>query len=281
MTTVTPTRGAMLPVNRPVLLFRAFLRRDFEIALSYRLPFAVDLFQSVLSMAFLYFLARVVGHKVVAEANLRVGYFGFAVIGTIMVGILTVSLASFSKRIRTDQMTGTLEVLFSMPTPPWLAVLESASYQVIYAIITSILSFLLAFWFGLRFHMTLATGMVALADFVGVLVIFSALGMGLAAFVMVFKRGETLTTLLIGGLSLIGGVLYPVSLLSAPLRHLADILPFTWALEVMRAALLGATSDLHLLLAVWVVAVVITPISVWVFNVSLAHAKRKGAVGQY
>jgi ABC-type multidrug transport system permease subunit len=225
-------------------LLRAFLRRDFGIALSYRVPFVVDAFQSVLTVAFLYFLARVVGHKVIAATGLKVSYFGFAVIGSVLIGILTVSLASFSRRIRTDQMTGTLEVLFSLPPRPWLVVLSSASYQVIYAIITSAITLAVSFWLGLRFHVTGLSIGVALADF-------------------------------------IGGVLYPVQDLSHPLRIIADLLPFTWALEVMRAALLGAQSDLIRLAEVWAVTIVAFPVSIWVFSYALTHAKKKGTVGQY
>jgi ABC-2 type transport system permease protein len=268
-------------VTRPLVLFGAFLRRDFNLALSYRLPFVVDLFQSVLSVAFLYFLARVVGHNVTAAVGLHVSYFGFAAIGTIMIAILTAALASFSRRIRTDQMTGTLEVLFSMPVPPWLVVLASATYQVIYALVSAGITLAIAVGLGLHFHVTGLSVGVGVADFIGAMVIFCSLGIGLAAFVMVFKRGETVTTLLIGALSLIGGVLYPVSVLSTPLRYLADILPFTWALEVMRAALLGAQSDMVRLGEVWIVAILLFPIAVWVFGVALTMAKKKGSVGQY
>jgi ABC-2 type transport system permease protein len=281
MTAFPVSEIAPRSVARPLLLLRAFLRRDFGMALSYRFPFVVDLLQSVLSVTFLYFLARVVGHKVLAESGLKIGYFGFAVIGTVMVAILTVSLASFSRRIRADQMTGTLEVLFSMPAPPWLVVMASATYQVLYALVTAILTLIMAFWLGLRFHVTALSGAVAVADFIGALVIFSSLGMGLAAFVMVFKRGETVTTMLIGALSLVGGVLYPTSLLSTPLRYLADILPFTWALNVMRAALLGGQSDFRLLGGVWLVSLLLCPIAIWVFGKALAQAKKKGTVGQY
>jgi ABC-type polysaccharide/polyol phosphate export permease len=174
-----------------------------------------------------------------------------------------------------------LEVLFSLPPRPWLVVLSSASYQVNYAIITSAITLAVSFWLGLRFHVTGLSIGVALADFIGALLIFSALGVVLAAFVMVFKRGETLTTLLIGGLGLIGGVLYPVQDLSHPLRIIADLLPFTWALEVMRAALLGAQSDLIRLAEVWAVTIVAFPVSIWVFSYALTHAKKKGTVGQY
>jgi ABC-2 type transport system permease protein len=265
----------------PVLLLQAFLKRDWFLALSYRLPFIVDLFQSVLSVTFLFFLARVVGHKIATSSGLQVPYFGFAVIGTLMIGILTVSLASFSKRIRIDQMTGTLEVLFSMPVRPWLVVMASATYQVVYALITSGITLALAFWFGMRFHVTAMSAVVAVVDFIAALVVFGCLGMGLAAFVMVFKRGETVTALLVGALGLVGGVLYPVSSLSTPLRHLADVIPFTWALNAMRDALLGGHADYYQLTKVGVAALVLCPLSLWVFNVALNHAKKLGAVGQY
>ncbi len=197
---ITQSTEGRVVRQRRLVLYKAFLRRDFAMAFSYRLPFVVDIFQSVLSVAFLYFLARVVGHKVLAESQLKVSYFGFAVIGTVMVAILTVNLTSFSKRVRADQLTGTLEVLFSMPVKPWLVILASASYQVIYAMISASLSIGLAFWLGLRFHVTGLSLLVGLGDFVSTMIIFAALGMALAAFVMVFKRGETLTTLLIGAL---------------------------------------------------------------------------------
>jgi ABC-2 type transport system permease protein len=276
-----PTMPGRSTVPKTLPMLGAFLRRDFGLALSYRLPFVVDFLQSVLSVTFLYFLARVVGHKVIAESGLRISYFGFAVVGTIMLGVLTVSLSSFSRRIRTDQMTGTLEMLLSLPARPWLVVLASATYQVVYAIITSSLTLAVAFWLGLRFHVTALSALVALADFLGALITFCSLGMALAAFVMVFKRGETVTSLLIGALGLIGGVLYPVSLLSAPLRYLADALPFTWALDVMRAALLGGQSDLVRLAEVWAVTILLVPIALWVFGVALQHAKKRGTVGQY
>jgi ABC-2 type transport system permease protein len=277
------TNTAEQPVirQRRLVLYRAFLRRDFAMAFSYRLPFAVDIFQSVLSVAFLYFLARVVGHNVLANTHLKVSYFGFAVIGTVMVSVLTVSLTTFAKRVRADQLTGTLEVLFSMPVKPWLVILASASYQVIYSLISASLSIALAFWLGLRFHVTALSLLVGLGDFVSTIIIFIALGMALAAFVMVFKRGETLTTLLIGGLSLIGGVLYPVSLLSTPLRQIAEALPFTWALEVMRAAVLGGEADYLRLVELWAFTIVLYPMAIFIFRHSLARAKRGGSVGQY
>lgn len=268
-------------VPKTLPLLGAFLRRDFGLALSYRLPFVVDFFQSVLSVSFLYFLARVVGHRVIAESGLRISYFGFAVVGTIMLAVLTVSLSSFSRRIRTDQITGTLEMLLSLPARPWMVVLASATYQVVYAIVTSTITLAVAFGLGLRFHVTALSLLVALADFLGALLTFCSLGMALAGFVVVFKRGETVTTLLIGGLGLIGGVLYPVALLSTPLRYLADILPFTWALDVMRAALLGGQSDLVRLAEVWAVSILLCPIALWLFGVALRQAKKKGTVGQY
>ena len=280
MTAVEVSPGPESAV-RPLTLLRAFLRRDFGIALSYRLPFAFDLFQSILSVAFLYFLARVVGHKVLAATGLTISYFGFAVIGTTMVAVLTVSLTSQSRGLRGDQISGTLEVLLSMPAPPWLVVLCNAAYQVAYGMVAAVLSLAFAFALGLRFHVTALSCVVAVIDFIGALVIFCALGMALAAFVMVFKRGETLTTLAIGALGLIGGVLYPVSSLSVPLRYLADALPFTWALTTMRAALLGGQSDYFLLSLVLIAAVVLFPLSVWVFSRAMSRAKRKGTVGQY
>jgi AraC family transcriptional activator of pobA len=40
--------------------------------------------------------------------------------------------------------------------------------------------------------------------------------------------------------ALLGGVYFPIELLPGPIQAVAELLPFTWGLEVMRGALLGA-----------------------------------------
>lgn len=281
-TTLTDLQPSTLGRNRPGAALWAFLRRDWSIAWSYRLPFFIGLGQTVLTLGFLYFLGRLVGPRIVADAHgLHGGYFAFAVIGASVLTMFSNTLVSVALRLRTDQTTGTLEVLFTMPPRPALTVLGSAFYQVTYAAVSAMLTVAGAVVLGMRFDVDLPSALVALAAVVASLVLFCSVGVALAAYVLVFKRGETLTTLAAAGVSLLGGVYYPVALMPRALRIIADALPFTWSVNVLRGALLGAQAPALRLGELAAAAAVMLWVSLWLFGAALRHAQRQGTLGQY
>jgi ABC-2 type transport system permease protein len=267
----------------PFALLRAFLNRDWRIALSYRLPFAFDLFQSLTSLVFLFFLGRLVGprgHSVSTQLNQ--GYFAFAVLGTALLGIVTTSLGAVADRIRTDQTTGTLEALLTMPTPSWLTVLASATYQLVYATTLALITVVIAVaGFGMRFDAQPAGVPIAILGLTGAVALFSSVGVAFAAFVIVFKRGQGLIGLTTSVFSLLGGVYYPIAVLPGPLQVLAHILPFTWAVDVIRQSLLAGElpwAKLGLLLGT---AAVLVPASLWLLTAAARQSRRTGTLGQY
>lgn len=266
----------------PGAVVMAFLRRDWAISWSYRLPFALGLLQTFLTLGFLYFLSRLVGPRIaLSDGTLHGGYFAYVVLGTTLLSIFSVNLTAFALRLRTDQTTGTLEVLFTMPPRASLVVLASASYQVTYALVVGGLTVALAAAFGMRFDVSAGSLLVALIILVASLVLFAATGVAFAAFVVVFKRAETVTALAGAALSLLSGVYYPIRLLPHPLRVLAEVIPFTWALQALRGSLLGAQLPLARLAELSLAAVVLLPVAMWLFSVALDRARRSGTLGQY
>lgn len=281
------SEGSALALARPPIrparwwtVLGAFMRRDAQIALSYRLPFAMGLVQSTITLAFLFFLGRLVGPRL-ATLSARGSYFDFAVIGTLLLTVFSSTLVSMSQRLRADQSTGTLEVLFTMPLRPAWSVVASAAYQTAYAAAGALITLAIAVGLGLRFHVSIWSALVALATLLCSLVFFVALGVVLAAYVVVFKRGETLTGLAMTGLSVIGGVYYPVSLLPHGLRVLAEVLPFTWMLAVLRQGLLGAEAPVARLGQLVVTDVVAVPVALALFGAAVRSAQRRGTLGQY
>jgi ABC-2 type transport system permease protein len=93
----------------------------------------------------------------------------------------------------------------------------------------------------------------ALTLLVGLAVIHgTALGLFVAAAVIVIKRGEAIAWALISVLAMLSGVFYPVEVLPAPLRAVSEIIPLTHALRGMREALFVGGSP-----AVWTAAAVL------------------------
>jgi len=259
----------------------ASIRRDWTIARSYRLPFALGLFQSLVSLAFVDFLGRLVGPHPGRE-QLPGGYFAFAVLGTVLLATFGVTLTSFAQRLRAEQTSGTLEVLLTMPAPARVAVLASGSYQLLASAVAAAGTVGLAVGlFGLRFHVTVQSALAAVAGTGAALVVFAATGLALAAFVVVFKRGETLTSMASSALMVLGGVYYPVSVLPAPLRHVASVVPFTWALDVVRASLLAGRVPLGQLAVLAVAGALALPGAMWLLGRAVDRARRTGTLGQY
>jgi ABC-2 type transport system permease protein len=273
---------AVSPVN-PILLARATVRRDWAIAVSYRLPFALDLVQTLAGMVLFYFLGSLVDATTVSEAPaLEAGYFSFVIIGIVMVDIVSTSLTAFSDRLRADQTTGTFETLLTTPTPSWLVALTGASYQLLYASGKATVSLIVAvLFFGMEIDTGPGSLPAALVGFAAAIVLFSALGVAFAAYTVVFKRGSSLIGLATTGLALLGGVYFPISVLPDPLRAVGAVLPFTWAVDVARDALLYGTVAWRQLLVLVVVAIVLAPLACWLFDGAVNRARRAGTLTHF
>ncbi|MHB1599771.1 MAG: ABC transporter permease, partial [Acidimicrobiales bacterium] len=275
---------ASLPPIRPFTVAMASVRRDWGTARSYRFPLVLTGVQLFVSLASYFFLGRLVGHGVVRSvgSQLHQGFFAFAIVGSTMLSIVATTMLTFARRLRTDQTTGTLEAMLISPSPAWLVLPASASYELVFSSVTSFGTVAIAAaFFGLRFDASTTSAIVAVLAILGSLVLFCAMGIAFSGFVLVFKRGEGVMSLVTAAFSLLGGVLYPIQLLPAALRLVAEVLPFTWVLEVLRAALLDRTSEWLRLGEVWIAGAVLVPLAIWVFHVSLRRARHKGTLAQY
>jgi len=80
---------------------------------------------------------------------------------------------------------------------------------------------------------------------------------------------------------LVGGMMYPVSVLPGPLRILARLIPVTYSLEGMRAALLAGAGWRELwpsIAALLIFAAILIPLSFLVFAWALRRTKVTGTL---
>lgn len=262
----------------------AFLKRDFLIAVSYRMKFLTQIAGIFISTLMFFFVSRLVGKGAANQLEPYGGdYFAFVLIGVAFTDYLIVSINSFSEEIRGAQMMGTLEAVLTTPTPPTVILFSSSLYSFSFTTLRVILYLAFGFaFFGLEFQLTSFAAFVV----VMVLTVFSFWGIGLvsAAFVIVFKHGSPINWLIGSASGLLGGVLYPVSMLPDWLKPVAHLLPITHALEAMRQVLLkgaplGAVLDEVLILAVF--AVVFFSIGIFAFKAGLRIAEKEGSLLHY
>jgi ABC-2 type transport system permease protein len=80
---------------------------------------------------------------------------------------------------------------------------------------------------------------------------------------------------------MVGGMMYPVSVLPGPLRFLARLIPVTYSLEGMRAALLAGAGWRELwpsIAALLLFAAILIPLSFLVFAWALRRTKITGTL---
>jgi ABC-2 type transport system permease protein len=268
---------------RLLTLLRVFVRRDAAIQVSYRFDLLLQLAAMAFTLALFFYLSELIDESSFGEkSGVAGGYFDFVVLGLALIRVVQSGITAYATRIRQDQITGTLEALFATPTSPSLLILFSAAFDLARAVVQSaMLVALAALLFGFDADPGVIDLIVALAAFVGCVLFFAALGVVVAAFTIVFKQTTALVSLAVSALGLLGGAYFPSTVLPGPLQPVSDALPFSWALDVMRSALLSGDPDLELLALEWGICLLLVPVSLYVFNRALRRARRDGSLAQY
>ena len=269
-------------MRRRLTIVGAFLRRDFTTALSYRLPYAFDLFAVLVNVVLFFYVGKLIDPGASDSRDLADGYFPFVLVGLGMFGMASVALSRFSAGIRDEQVAGTLEVLLMQPVSPRLVILGSAAYELTRAVVTAFLTVILGV---LIFDVALTTEPVALLAALAVtlvaMVVFTALGVAVAAFTLLYKQGQSVVAATIVTISLLSGVYYPLDVMPGALSAIGELLPTTWALDLLRDCLIHGEVDAPALLGLAAVAALALPVGLWIFSRALDRARALGTLGQY
>ena len=264
-------------------LVRAFLTRDFRVLRSYRLAFLVQLAGFLVIVPSLAFLARLVPGNQASLQPYGGDYFTFVLIGSGVLTFFTVALTSFADTFGLEQTTGTLEALLVTPNDPRVLLVGGALYPFIFSAVELAL-FLVAgvAVFGARIapgNLLLVCGALLLS-----LLAFSALGLLAAALLIQTKRAALVVGMAAGLFGILGGVMYPVSVLPGWLSGLAQLLPITYGIDAIRLSLLPSPDLGRIgkdLLTLGAFAAVLLPAALLLFGWSVDRARRQGSIGHY
>ena len=202
----------------------AFIRRDFQTQVSYRLAFLMRIARILISIAVFYFISQTLGAAVNPYLqDYSTDYFHFALLGVAFYPFIDLSANSMCEAVHEYQQNGTLEVLFLSPTPILPALVMSTLWGYCWAFAESLFYLLVA---GLFFQAHLDWANIFSAVLVVLLTILANAGLGFinASFVLVTKRTSPLVPLLGLVTSLLAGLYYPIEVLTNWLR-IARIMP--------------------------------------------------------
>ena len=260
---------------------RAFVARDFRLAISYRMEFSLRILSVLLVVTTLFFIAKIFGGRSdVALAAwhdpLAAWITGLAVLNYFMTGF-----SSLANAVRVEQAQGTLESVLMTPIDIPTLVIASSAWDFVQATFFSFL-YLFFGWILFDVHFRGSFPLAALFLILTTLVLAS-LGILSASFAMVFKRGDPFGVLLGTGSALFSGVFFPTEFLGE-FRGISRVLPPTYGLAGIRQVLIegkGLNEVKEPLLTLAVFLAVLLPFSLWVFGRAIRRAKREGSLVQY
>jgi ABC-2 type transport system permease protein len=261
-------------------IFGAIVWRDYLTKRSYRLAFAFDVFNGLLTLTVYYFISRFFAHPDRAALYGAPSYFAFATVGILVVAMVTSGSVELVNRLREEQLAGTLETLVGNPVSPGELCLGLVGFPFSFAVVRAVVYFAIlspligvslreASWIGLILVLLATTAA------------FAGIALAAAAAVLVFKRAEVFVGLIIGILVVFSGSVFPLSSLPEWLRPLARVLPPQFAFDGVRNALFRGEGWVLDTVALLGIAAVGIPLAAVIFGRALRAAQRSGSLGEY
>ncbi len=272
------------------LLFRrirAFVVRDFQLAVSYRVEFFIRLVWILGIVTTFYFISRIFAGFPLAKYAQWQNPLTAWLTGMAMLNYFMVGFSALANAIRQEQVQGTLESVLLTPINVPTVVVASSAWSYVDATFNS---FLYLFFGWLFFDVQYQGNLfLALSFLILTTLCLASIGILSASFAMVFKRGDPFAILLGAGTALFSGVFYPKEMLQESLgerggKILSAINPSTHGLDGIRGVLIqgkgfGEVETPFFTLLVFLV--VLLPFSLWVFGRAIKRAKREGSLIQY
>jgi ABC-2 type transport system permease protein len=258
----------------------AVVRRDLQIALSYRVPFISSLLSAFFSLTLFYYLSRLVQVSAFESAD---AYYAFAVIGLIILQVLYSTLQSPPQTLRTELVAGTFERVAISPFGPVGSVMAMLVFPFAYALITGMVMIAFA---GVVFGVEVEWATLPLAVPIAILagMAFAPFGLALLGIVLVAKQAMAGTTWIVAFITLVSGIYFPTTLLPGWIEWISEVQPFTPAVDLLRNVMvgtpLGDPAWLDLLRLAGFSAVLL-PLSAVVVDKAVQLSRQRGTLIEY
>ena len=257
----------------------AIWRRDLLIALRYRTGMWMPVLALLAEMVAFYYLAQAIGPGFRPEG---MGYFPFLLIGTGLYGFFVAGISAFVNAVHDAQISGTMEVLMTSSTPgPVIVFLTAASVFVERTLYLALYLGAGLWLFRVPLQLNVAGCVVV---FLLSLAVAVAMGIAAAAVQVTLQKGSAVVWLFSSIAWLLTGMTFPVDALPPPLQKLAALIPITHSLDGLRLAMVKGAGWTELrapVVTLLVFAVLLLPLSLWLFGRALRRARIEGTLSFY
>lgn len=258
-------------------------RASWRTAKSYRLSFVLSFVSLLVTIIPVYFVATALQpfmSSVIAEEGRE--YFGFVLLGTVMVAVISPALTSFGSAVSGGLSSGFFEALLVTPTPLPALLIGQTGYPFAWSLARVTLLLIAGLTLGVDIHwLRLPEGLLF---FVLAITAYAGIGLMAAALVVSFRTNAAIPQAVLVLSTVIGGVYFPTSVLPAAVVPVAEWIPLTPALRAMRQTLLlgyPLSSVIDELASAAVLAAACLVIGVLAVRWAFGYARRAGSLAQY
>ncbi len=265
---------------------RAFVVRDFQLAVSYRLEFFMRILSILFVTTTLYFISQIFAGSFSTPYEQWRDPFLAWITALPFLNYFMVGFSSLANAIRSEQAQGTLEGVLMTPIGVPTLIVSSSAWDFVQA---SFHSFLYLFFgwalFGVEYK---GSFLLAVLFLLLTTLVLASIGILSASFAMVFKRGDPLGMIIGTGSALFSGVFFPTQLLSqtagSAFGFVSRLIPTTHGIDGIRRVLIQGQTFAEVrgpLFTLLAYLAILLPFSLWVFTRSVRRAKREGSLIQY
>jgi ABC-2 type transport system permease protein len=260
---------------------KAFVIRDFQLAISYRFAFFLRVLSILIVVTIAYYVSRIFMGKAELFTDWRDPLAAW-ITGLAVLNYFMTNFSSLANAIRSEQLQGTLESVLMTPISVPGLIVASSTLDFIQATLYSSLYLVFgAVFFGVTYQ-----GNYLLAFLILMLttMVFASLGILSASFAMVFKKADPVALLLGTGTAVFSGVFFPPQLLPEAMQKISKVLPATYGLTAIRGVLIdnnGLNEARGPIITLLMFLAVLLPLSIWIFSRAVRRAKREGSLIQY
>lgn len=257
----------------------AFLARDAIEDVAYPLSFVLRQVGIIFPILLYFFVAQLV-----PSSSATGDYFSATVIGLSTAALLQFAVSGFGGSLQRAQNLGYFETLLVQPVSWTLIPFAWNFWNLVLGALTTVLMFAIGIALGGEFMLSGVFPFVGLA----VLGCIASVGVGIlsASLMVLAKKSQPVLTVYGLLASLLGGALYPISVLPEWLRPLSYLVPHSYVISGSRQLLMvdPPQQDFSLstaFLALLIFNVVVLALGIPLFRNSLQLARRMGTLSGY
>ena len=265
-------------------LIIAFIKKDFINEASYKFSFLLGILYLLANILIFFFISKMYGDKLnIHLLEFQTTYFSYVFLSIIFFNFIGPGFSSLSSKIRTEQYQGTLESLIIAPLNTKILIISLSVWTFVY----SFFEFLIYIFIGIfAFSINFANINFFSFSIVSILSIanFISLGILSSCFVILFKKGNPINWLLTPIEGMLGGVYFPISVLPDFAQKISQFLPITHSIRALQLAVYKNASFSELKYEIFILSVfliILGPLSVKLFDISIKKALRNGQISNY